>query len=237
MQGLLGLRSQSVAGSLLLPGRGMSRGMLPLLGLPSSKKLALSAAPPDISRTGENGTAINSGLVTITQKTTRRAEAFRQQWRQISGLPGVVMPHPDGVYFQHSSLPYDAASSFIWRCMVDNNFGVGGQIDVAFTLTTYTPIPPLSGSYSPTSQTFVYIEPVSRVGRCYFSAAGSGGVPPYTYDWGGGYEPTSASNYADIYLPPGASSGINFGPGCTIKDSIGQSVVVGPAGPFFVLEA
>jgi hypothetical protein len=205
-------------------------------GIPSSIGLVLTAAPSNISSSGENGT-VNSGVVAITQKVTRRAEAFRQQWRQISGPPGVVMPHPQGVYFQHSSLPNDATSSIVWRCTVDNNFGLGGQIDVAFTLTTYTPIPPLGGSASPSgATTFVYIDPGTRIGRCYFSAAGSGGVPPYTYDWGGGAFPTSASNYTDIYLPPGASSGIDFSAGCTITDSIGQTKTVG-AGPFFVMEA
>lgn len=236
MNGLVGLRSQSVAGSLLLPGRGMSRGPLPLLGLPSPRALALAATPSDIGGSGPNGT-LNSGIVVITQKVTRRAEAFRQQWRQISGPPGVVIPYLGGVYFQHSNLPNDATSSIVWRCTVDNNFGLGGHIDVAFTLTTYTPIPALGGYAVPSGETtFVTADIVTRIGRCHFTAVGLDGVPPYTFDWGGGAFPTSASNYTDIYLPPGATSGIDFSPGCLITDSIGQTKLVG-AGPFFVLEA
>ena len=236
MLGLAGLRGQALAGGMLLPGRGVSRGLMPLAGLPTAKSIALTATPPNLSNTGPNGT-VNSQVVAVTQKATRRGEAFLQQWRQISGPPGVVMPHPQGVYFQHASLPNDTTSSIVWRCLVDNNFGLGGQIDLAFTLTTYEPIPALGGSASPSgATTFVYIDPVTRLGRCYFSAAGSGGVPPYTYDWGGGAFPTAASNYTDIYLPPGATSGIDFNAGCTISDSIGQTKTVA-AGPFFVMEA
>lgn len=236
MRGVAGLRGQVSALPLIAAGRGVSRGVLPVAGVPSPKGIPLTATPSNLNNTGPNGTLI-SQVVAITQKATRRGEAFRQQWRQILGPPGVVMPHPQGVYFQHSSLPNDATTSIVWRCTVDNNFGLGGQIDVAFTLTTYEPIPALGGSASPSgATTFVYIDPLTRMGRCNFSAAGSGGVPPYTYDWGGGAFPTSASNYTDIYLPPGASSGIDFSAGCTITDSIGQTKVVA-AGPFFVMEA
>lgn len=237
MQGVVGLRSQSLAGSLLLPGRGFSRGPMPLLGLVGAKALELTAAPSNINSSGESST-LNSGVVTVTPKVTRRAEVFRQVWIQKSGLPGIVVPHVSGgVYFQHAGLPSDTTSSFVWRCTANNNFGRGGFVEVAFTLTHYTPIPALGGSASPSgATTFVYIDPVTRLGRCYFSAAGSGGVPPYTYDWGGGAFPTAASNYTDIYLPPGATSGIDFNAGCTISDSIGQTKTVA-AGPFFVMEA
>ena len=236
MRGVVGFRGQVSALPSVVAGRGIAPGTLPLLGIPSAKAIPLTAVPSNISATGPNGT-LNSVVVAITQKATQRAEAFRQQWQQISGPPGVAVQHPQGVYFQHSSLPNDTTSSIVWRCVVDNNFGLGGQVDVAFTLTTYTPIPPLGGSASPSgATTFVYIDPVTRLGRCNFSAAGSGGVPPYTYDWGGGAFPTSASNYTDVYLPPGATSGIDYNAGCTITDSIGQTKTVA-AGPFFVMEA
>lgn len=236
MRGISGFRGQGLAPPLIAPGQGISRGFGGIMGFPSGKVLALTAAPSNISRTDQNGT-MNSGVVTVTQPVTRRGEAFHQQWRQISGPPGVVMQHPAGVYFQHAGLPNDATSSIVWRCTVANNFGLGGEIDVAFTLTTYTPIPALGGSASPSgATTFVHIDPVTRLGRCFFSAAGSGGVPPYTYDWGGGAFPTSSSNYTDVYLAPGATAGIDYGAGCTITDSIGQTKTVG-AGPFFVMEA
>lgn len=235
MRGVVGLRGQVSALPLIAAGNGGAWGLLPVVGVPSPKSLTLIATPANINATGENGT-LNSGVVTIAENVTRRGEAFRHQWRQMSGPPGVVVPHVSGgVFFQHSGLPHDAASSLVWRCTVANNFGQGGHIDVSFTLTTYTPIPALSGSASPSSRTLVTIEPASRIARVYFSASGLAGVPPYEYNWGGGYEPNSASNYADVYLAVNATQGIDMAPRCIITDAIGQTKAV-DAGPFFIYE-
>ena len=236
MLGLAGLRVQALAGGMLLPGRGVSRGLLPLAGMSSPKRLLVSTTPPNLSNSADTST-VYSQAVAATVKGVRRGEVFRRAWAQVSGPPGQVIELPDGlVQFAHF-LPSETTYPIVWRCVGYNQFGDVGSVDVAFNLTRVTPIPSLGGSASPTgATTFVPIDPGTRLGRCYFSAAGSGGVPPYTYDWGGGAFPTAASNYTDIYLPPGATSGIDFNAGCTITDSIGQSIVV-VAGPFFVLEA
>lgn len=236
MRGVAGLRGQVSALPLIAQGCGVARGPLPIKGIVRTKSVPLTATPSDISAS-QPSSLINSGVVKVQPAATRRGEAWRIRWEQISGPPGTMMEHVSGgVYFQHS-LPGLGTYPIVWRYRVENQFGMGGVIDIAFSLTYYDPgPPPLFTSFSPTSQQLVYINPTTRIGRCYFSASGSGGVPPYTYDWGGGALPNSASNYADIYLPPGATQGIDFGPGCTVTDSVGQSKPAGPCGPFFVLE-
>lgn len=207
-----------------------------MLGIPSPKGLTLTATPSSLNNSSENAT-VYSLPVTITQKVTARGEAFRHEWRQLSGPPGTVIQiTPTSFQFGHP-VPADSTVACAWRCTVNNQFGLVGTIDVAFSVNRYTPVPALSGWGSPSSNTIVYINPTTRLGTCHYSAGGVGGVPPYTYDWGGGDYPTSAANQNDIYLAPGATEGINFGPvGCRITDSIGQTLVVG-AGPFFVMEA
>lgn len=225
-----------MAGPLLRPGQSVSRGLLPLQGMVAPKRLAVVSSPSNLNNSSESST-VYSQPVTVTPTGARRGGAYRLAWAQVSGPAGLAITLPDGrVQFEHP-LPSETTYAIVWRCVAYNQYGDLGTLDLAFSLTRVTPIPALGGSASPSgATTFVYIDPVTRLGRCYFSAAGEGGVPPYTYDWGGGAFPTSASNYTDVYLPPGATSGIDFNAGCTITDSIGQTKTVG-AGPFFVMEA
>ncbi|MGH6997491.1 MAG: hypothetical protein ACREEO_04810 [Phenylobacterium sp.] len=177
---------------------------------------------------------VSTTYVTITPKPKRRGEVYVVTWTQVSGLAGVASdPRSLRTRFEFSGLSVGSYPQ-LWRAIISNNYGEMGIIDVVFIISRS--YPSLSGSGSPSSLTLVPINPANRFGVCYFSASGSGGVPPYSYNWGGGNAPASASNSADIYLPPGSPSGINFSPGCTITDSVGQTTVVG-AGPFFVYEA
>lgn len=230
MRGIGGLAALQMPG---IP-RPLSYAPLPTGGAGIHKRFSAAAAPLVLNNTGESS-IVNTTWLTITPASKKRGAVYDVSWRQLAGVPGqVVRDGPLRNYFSHP-LPTYSTYPISWRATVYNQFGEGAELDIAFSLTRYEPIPALSGSASPSAQQLVTIDPTTRTARVYFSAAGSGGVPPYTYNWGGGYEPNSAANYADIYLPPGATSGIDFNPGCTITDSIGQTKVVG-AGPFFVYE-
>lgn len=235
MRGVAGLRGQVAALPLIFAGKGVARGPLPVRGIPSTKGIPLTATPANINSGGSSTTLI-SGVVIVTQQATRRGEAFRQVWTQISGLPGVVIQHVSGgVYFQHSGLPADATSSFVWRCTVDNQFGLGGHIDVAFTLTHTTPLPPLQGIGSPNTQQNVPVDPVNRIATVSFSVSVYSGVEPYSYNWVGGDSPFTASNSMSVHLPVGATEGIFIAPSCAVTDGAGRTINI-PAGPYFFYE-
>lgn len=229
---------RGIGGLAALPMPGIPRPLnyapLPMGGAGIHKRFSAAAAPLILNNSGESST-VNTAWLTITPATKKRGAVYDVSWRQLAGVPGqVVRDGPLRNYFSHP-LPAYSTYPISWRATVYNQFGEGSELDVTFSLTRYEPIPTLSGSGSPSSQQLVTIDPTTRTARVYFSAAGIGGVPPYTYDWGGGGDRYSASNYTDIYLPPGATSGIDFSPGCMITDSIGQTKAVS-AGPFFIYE-
>lgn len=236
MNGLAGLWSQSLAGPLLRPGQGVSRGLIAPPGLVEPRRLALSRSAGSLDNSSTSST-ISTLVVTITPARSRRSEQVRGLWRQILGPAGTPSaPHGLETSFLHSGLGFGTHQA-AWRFDGYNQFGDVGVVEVAYALTRYEEGPPqLLGGYSPTTQQLVTIDPTTRQATVYFSAWGSGGVPPYSYNWGGGDFPNSAANQATFYIPPGATQGIDFGPGCTISDSAGQSITVGPCGPFFIYE-
>jgi hypothetical protein len=198
---------------------------------PTVCQIELSFSPLNIDAYSENST-INSAHVTVVPVAKHRGEVFLVRWAQVSGIAGVASdPTSLRTRFEFSGLSV-ANYQQVWRAFVTNNYGEAGVIDVNFVVARYYPA--LGGSGSPGAQV-VAIDPSTRSATVYFSAAGSGGVPPYSYNWGGGDNPLSASNQATFTLPPGTTS-YNFAPGCTITDGVGQSIVVG-AGPFLIYEA
>ncbi len=237
MMGLAGLRGQSLAGPLLVAGSTISPGLVPLLG-PQLRSHAIGVSQSLSSLDAYSADSpITTPMVTVTPKQARRGEAFRFRWAQSSGIPGQALsPDSSTTSFRFSIGSY-SSNPQVWRCRVENQYGEYGDTEVVFSVIRYDPGPPtLNGSGSPAGRQIVAINPSTRTATVYFSVSASGGVPPYTYNWGGGDYPTSASNQATIYLPPGAASGIDFNPGCTITDSYPQSIVRG-AGPFFIMEA
>lgn len=232
MNGLPGLRGQALGPPFLKLGATALPGLWGLLGfVPPTLAIALGSSPASIDAYSESS-AINSAYVTVTPVATRRGEVFLVRWAQVSGAPGIASdPTSRTTRYQFTGLGIGSYPQ-VWRAFVTNNYGEAGTIDVSFTITRHYPA--LGGSGSPGSQV-VAIDPGTRSATVYFSAAGSGGVPPYSYNWGGGDNPLSASNQATFTLPPGTTS-YNFSPGCTITDDVGQSIVVG-AGPFLIYEA
>lgn len=188
VRGVAGLRGQVSALPLIAAGSGVARGVVPMLGIPSSAELELAATPADISRSSTSST-ISSGQVTIRQRATRRAEVFRTSWRQISGPPGVVVESPPGgFYFQHTFGSH-GGYGIVWRATVDNNFGLGGECDVAFNLTYYDPgPPPLSVSVSPGSLSGYRNNGAPGRGPAWTSPASvtvASGSGNYSYSWSG----------------------------------------------------
>lgn len=232
MQPLPGLRGQSVAGPLLQAGRTPGPGPGALLGMRDGARRILGTAS-EVPPKGSSDSPIITDVVTVTAPLLHRGELRRVRWTQLEGWPATPLS-PDSLSTQFSVYPqsWNVTQTVRMRCLIENSYAERGEVDVAFAVRLIAPS--LQGTGSPSSLTLVPINLTTRQGTCYFSMSASGGVPPYTYDWGGGDFPNSASNQATFTIPPGAPH-YEFYPGCTITDSIGQSIVR-PAGPFVVYE-
>lgn len=231
MRKLGGLIAPQMAAPLVRP---VSLGAFPLGKGNLHKRFRAIASPTNLDAMSDSST-VSTPWLTIAPDSKRRGALYEVSWRQLSGEPGqVVKSGPFSFRFSHA-LPWNGTFAMSWRATIYNQFSEVTELDVSFSLTRYEPTPPLLAYGSPAEQRLVTIDPTTRQATVHFSVTVTSGVPPYTYNWGGGDFPNSAANQATITLPVGATQGIDFNPGCLITDSAGQTRTVG-AGPFFIYE-
>ena len=230
---LPGLLGQQLAPPLVLP---RSLVATPLSGGNLYKRVNLARAAGTLDVTSESST-ITTPWIDLLASDFRRDNEFMSSWTQLRGPPGAAITDgPLRARLQHSFSAYNSYP-ITWRCDVLDKYGRRDALQLDFVLA-YTPpaLPPLQATGYPGGSTLVPIDPVTRTATVYFSVSVDSGVPPYTFNWGGGDNPNSASNSATIYQPVGAERGIDFNPGCTITDAADRSIVVG-AGHFFIYES
>lgn len=188
--------------------------------------LTASASPSSVSASSTSSTSQTLTTNQSTATATGGDGSYTYQWEHVSGTAlTVVNPNSATTAFRTTLSPGQSRSA-VYRCKVTDGLG-----NVAYTNNVSVSInlsyPALGGSVSPSSGSGSR----NGEGTCTsnsFTANGSGGVPPYNYEWGNAAA-TPNSRYSQsttfsVVLANGQT--YNASAYCIIRDSVGQSHTV-----------
>lgn len=178
-----GLRGQAAAGPFLVSGRGVSRGLGGFSGVrPAARVIQFARGGGSLDMYQDTSSYV-TGPVSALPTFTRRGEAVEGAWTQISGLAGTPTdPAAATTRFQFT-ISTPGIYPQVWRYIGRNQYGEGGELDVAFMLQrASTPPPTLTLSASNAHQAGNSSGTINVTAGSTANASGGSGSG-YTYSW------------------------------------------------------